>query len=326
MPLPGYGGGHWSESVQLLMSSRGGVDVRFATLRVSVEMLRVLQEALDNVRKHACARRSVVRVERRASVLLSVHGDGTAMTGPIGTPEPSGHREGPVGPAGCLRVMLVDDHPLVRAAVRQSIEGVDVMVVEEAATVPEALERAKRSRPDVVLVDIDLGGADGIQLVRELSPHLPNTTFVMLSVSASDSDLLDAIMAGARGYLTKDVSPEALLRAVRSARRGELAMPRAMAARLVQRLADAARVRGGLEELELVRLSAREREVLRLVATGSTDREIARALTISPRTAETHVAAILRKLEVRNRSEAAMLYRRGRPPAGSGTTFDRASI
>jgi DNA-binding NarL/FixJ family response regulator len=147
--------------------------------------------------------------------------------------------------------------------------------------------------------------------VRELATRLPNTTFVMLSESHSEADLLESVMAGARGYLTKDVSPEALLRAVRSARRGELAMPRAMAARLIERLADAARHRGGLTEPELMRLSDREREVLRLLASGRTDREIAEALTISPRTAETHVAAILRKLEVRNRHEAAVIYRRG---------------
>ena len=228
---------------------------------------------------------------------------------------------------GRLRVMLVDDHALIRSGVRQAIEGPEVVVVEEAEGLAEALERAERSRPDVVLVDIGLGGSgDGLQLVRELSPRLPNTTFVMLSASASDSDLLEAVMAGARGYLTKDVSPDALLRAVRSARRGELAMPRAMAARLIQRLADAARIHGGLEGPELVRLSERERDVLRLLAKGRTDREIAQALTISPRTAETHVAAILRKLQVRNRSEAALLYRRGRSVGVPGPVLDDAAV
>jgi DNA-binding NarL/FixJ family response regulator len=208
--------------------------------------------------------------------------------------------------------MLVDDHALIRAAVRQAIEGPDVVVVEEAGSHNEAIERAVRSRPDLVLVDLDLGGgADGVHLVRELSARLPHTTFVMLSASHSDADLMESVMAGARGYLTKDLSPEALLRALRSARRGELAMPRALAGRLVERLADAARQRGGLREPQLARLSDREREVLRLLANGRTDREIANALTISPRTAETHVAAILRKLEVRNRSEAASVYRRG---------------
>lgn len=211
------------------------------------------------------------------------------------------------------RVMLVDDHALIRAAVRGAIEDEVVTVVAEAATIDQALQAAHASRPDVILVDIELDGRDGLQLVRELAPKLPHTTFVMLSASASERDLLDAVMAGAHGYLTKDLSPEALHRAVRSARRGELVMPRALAGKLVRRLAEVARARGGLEAPELERLSEREREVLRLVATGSTDREIGAALTISPRTAETHVASILRKLEVRNRGEAALYYRRGDP-------------
>lgn len=232
----------------------------------------------------------------------------------------------PVGAGARLRVMLVDDHALIRSAVRHAIEGVDVVVVEEAGTVPEALERGQRSRPDVVLVDIDLGGTDGLQLVRELAPRLPNTTFIMLSASGSDSDLFDAVMAGARGYLTKNVSPEALLRAIRSARQGELAMPRAMAARLVQRLATVARNGGLFDAPELLRLSIREREVLPLLASGYTDREIAASLTISPRTAETHVAAILRKLEVRNRSEAAMLYRREGALERSAVSLDDAPL
>jgi DNA-binding NarL/FixJ family response regulator len=229
--------------------------------------------------------------------------------------------------SGRMRVMLVDDHALVRSAVRQAIEGPDIVVVAEAEGFAEALQSAERSRPDVVLVDIGLGpSGDGLQLVGELSPRLPNTTFIMLSASGSDADLLEAVMAGARGYLTKNVSPEALLRAVRSARAGELVMPRAMAARLVQRLADAARNPGGLDGPEFVRLSSREREVLRLLANGRTDREIAQALTISPRTAETHVAAILRKLEVRNRSEAAMLYRHSRSSRTVGARLDDATV
>jgi DNA-binding NarL/FixJ family response regulator len=207
--------------------------------------------------------------------------------------------------------MLIDDHSLIRAGIRQAIDGPDVVVVEEAASVAEALERTERARPDVVLVDIGLGSSgDGLQVVSELAPRLPNTAFIMLSASTSESDLLDSVMAGARGYLTKDLSAEALQRAVRSVRRGELAMPRAMAGWLVERLAAAVRSRGGIDGPDLAQLSGREREVLRLLANGRTDREIAEALTISPRTAETHVAAILRKLDVRNRSEAAMRYRR----------------
>jgi DNA-binding NarL/FixJ family response regulator len=164
--------------------------------------------------------------------------------------------------------------------VRQAITAPDVEMVAEAATAEEALQLAPQIRPDVLLVDIDLPGMDGVGLVRELAPRLPETRIVMLTVSSADHHLLDAMRYGARGYLTKDLSPEALLRAVRSAYDGELAMPRGLAARLVHRL----------------------------LAEGLTDREIAGSLTISPRTVETHVSSVLHKLGARNRAEAARRY------------------
>jgi len=209
-----------------------------------------------------------------------------------------------------VRVMLVDDHALVRAAVRQAISAPDVEMVAEATTAEEALRIAPQVRPDVLLVDIDLPGMDGIRLVRELAPRLPETRIVMLTVSSADRDLVEAIRAGATGYLTKDLSPEALLRAVRGAHVGELAMPRGMAARLVRRLVDAgSRTPGAAGDSALAGLSVREKEVLRLLAEGLTDREIATSLTISPRTVETHVSSILHKLRARNRAEAAIRYR-----------------
>jgi DNA-binding NarL/FixJ family response regulator len=205
--------------------------------------------------------------------------------------------------------MLVDDHALVRAAVRQAITGPDVTMVAEEATAEDALRVAMEVRPDVLLVDIDLPGMDGIRLVRELAPRLPDTRIVMLTVSSSEDDLIEAIRSGASGYLTKDVTPDALLRAVRSAHLGELAMPRRMAARLVQRLAAAPRHgTSGQADPALAAVSAREIEVLRLLAEGLTDRDIAETLTISPRTVETHVSSILRKLHARNRAEAARRY------------------
>jgi DNA-binding NarL/FixJ family response regulator len=132
-------------------------------------------------------------------------------------------------------------------------------------------------------------------------------------VSSSERDLLEAVARGAAGYLTKDLSPEALLRSLRGTQRGELAMSRRFAARALQYFADAARrgrqVSG--QEGELMALSPRENDVLAMLADGLTDREIAEALTISPRTVETHVSNILHKLGVRNRAEAAQRYRQG---------------
>ena len=210
-----------------------------------------------------------------------------------------------------LRVMLVDDHALVRSAVRQAITTVDVELVGEAATAEEAFPRALELRPDVLLLDIDLPGMNGVQMVEELAPRLPDTKIVMLTVSGAERDLLEAIAKGASGYLTKDLSPEALLRALRGTQRGELAMSRVFAARAVKHFAEAARrgrvaMGGGI-----VGLSPRENDVLGMLADGLTDREIATALMISPRTVETHVSNILHKLQVRNRAEAAQRYRQG---------------
>jgi DNA-binding NarL/FixJ family response regulator len=214
------------------------------------------------------------------------------------------------GPAR-ITVMVVDDHPLVRTAVATAVSGSNVEVVGHAGSAEEALELAPRLQPDVLLLDIALAGISGIQLVRELAPRLPRTKIVMLTVSASERDVLDAIRNGASGYLTKEIDPAALARSVVAAHAGELVMPRQMAARLVHRLArsraravdtDVADVSG------VARLTARERDVLRLIAEGMTDRDIAAALTISARTVETHVSSVLRKLGVRNRAEAAELY------------------
>jgi len=210
-----------------------------------------------------------------------------------------------------LRVMLVDDHALVRSAIRSALDAPDIEVVAEAPSAEAAYELALSHRPDVVLLDVDLPGMSGIHLVRELAPRLPETQIVMLSVIGDERAVLEAMRHGAAGYLTKDLGPEALQRAVRGLRSGDLAMSRAMAARTLRRFIEgSARVSTDPDGLDL--LSRRELEVLERLADGLTDREIAEALVISPRTVETHVGSILRKLGVRNRAEAARLYREAR--------------
>ena len=213
-----------------------------------------------------------------------------------------------------LRVMLVDDHALVRSAVRGALKAPDIEVVAEVASAEAAFGEALRVRPDIILLDVDMPGMTGLQLIRELRPRLPETKIVMLSVSGDESSVLEAMRHGAAGYLTKDLGPEALQRAVRGVRAGDLPMSRAMAARTLRRFIDGTGSGTGDDGEPLSLLSSRETEVLAHLAEGLTDREIADALVISPRTVESHVSNVLRKLGVRNRAEAARTYRESRQP------------
>jgi DNA-binding NarL/FixJ family response regulator len=211
---------------------------------------------------------------------------------------------------GHLRVMLVDDHALVRAAVAQAIAAPDIVVVAEARYAEEALELAARERPDLALVDINLPSMTGLELLRELRSRVPETAVIMLSATASERDVEDAIVAGAVGYLTKDLAPEALRRTIRGHRAGQLAMPRALALPILLRLADMARRRSPADQ-ETAVLTGRQKEVLRLLSEGLTNREIAAALSLSPRTVERHVGGVLERLDVPNRAAAARRYRDG---------------
>lgn len=215
-----------------------------------------------------------------------------------------------MGPVSPLRVMIVDDHPLVRSAVARAVAAADMIVVAEASTAEEALILAPRIAPDILLLDIALPGMSGIELLRQLAPRLPGAKIVMLTVSSSDRDVADAVRYGASGYLTKDLSPEALARSLRATQTGELVMPRRLAARLLARLTRRGTPEVAHEDPVVDRLTMRELGVLRLLAEGLTDRDIAAALTISRRTVETHVSSILRKLDVRNRAEAASRFRK----------------
>jgi len=211
-----------------------------------------------------------------------------------------------------LRVMLVDDHALVRSAVRGALEAPDIQVVAEASSAEAAFDEALRTRPDILLLDVDMPGMSGLQLIRELRPRLPETKIVMLSVSGDDRTVVEAMRHGAAGYLTKDLGPEALQRTIRGIRAGDLPMSRRMAARTLRQFVTGDLHGVGADESLLGLLSSRELEVLSHLADGMTDREIAAALVISPRTVETHVGNVLRKLGVRNRAEAARTYREGR--------------
>ncbi len=160
-------------------------------------------------------------------------------------------------PGSPLRVMVVDDHPLVRSAVARAINGDEMTVVAEASTAEEAIAVALQIAPDILLLDIALPGMSGIELLRELAPRLPATKIVMLTMSSADRDVADAMRYGASGYLTKDLSPEALARALRATQTGELVIPRRLAARLLARLARRAVPELTLEDVPVDRLTAR---------------------------------------------------------------------
>jgi two-component system response regulator DevR len=209
-----------------------------------------------------------------------------------------------------LRVFLVEDHALVRTAVGQALASAsDIDVVGDAATAEEALQVVPELRPDVVIIDIDLPGMRGTELVRELAPRFPDMWLVMLTISRSERDLLDAIRSGARGFLSKDLSPDALVEAVRDIRSGVMPMSRKDATLLITRLSEAAGRHRPIGPATLPELTPRENEVLALLAEGLTDREVSVALVISRRTVESHVRNILEKLAVESRLGAARLYR-----------------
>lgn len=209
-----------------------------------------------------------------------------------------------------VRVLVADDHRLMRegtAALLALDERVEVVAL--ASDGREAIEAALRTRPDVALLDLKMPRVEGSEACAVIRNRLPGTQVLMLTVSERDHDLYAAIRVGAVGYLLKDMPPADLVAAVLAARRGELAIAPSMAARMLGDLPGPA-VDAAPGEARLAKLSERERDVLALLAQGLPNREIAQRLSISEPTVKTHVAHILTKLHLRNRSEAAALVGR----------------
>ncbi len=206
-----------------------------------------------------------------------------------------------------LKVLLVDDHALFRAGIASLLASRGtVEVVGEAQDGGEAVEAARRLKPDIVLMDVHMPKVDGIQATRMITAELPEVKVVMLTVSDQDKDLFEAVKSGAHGYLLKNLEPEELFDYLAGISRGEAPISRSMATKILNEFASQAgkaRAPEATEPSEV--LTPREREVLKLVASGATNKEIATALTLTENTVKNHLRNILEKLHLENRTQAA---------------------
>ncbi|MEV5541863.1 response regulator transcription factor [Saccharopolyspora shandongensis] len=194
-----------------------------------------------------------------------------------------------------ITVLLVDDHPVVRSGLRAVLDtGETVKIVGEAATGEEAIVLAEHLRPDVVLCDLRLGeGIDGIATTTVLRALDPAPAVLILTTFDRDAEILGAIEAGAAGYLLKDVAPEVIVEAIECAAKGDMFLAPNLASRVIQGMRN-----------PLPKLTDRETEVLRLLATGSTNKEISRTLFVTEATVKSHLAHIFTKLGVDTRARA----------------------
>jgi NarL family two-component system response regulator LiaR len=199
-----------------------------------------------------------------------------------------------------IRVALVDDHRVVRRGLRSFLEAfADIVVVGEASTGEEALERIEGWLPDVVIMDLLMpGGIDGIETTRRVRAITPHTQVVVLTAYADDVRVVASLRAGAIGYVRKEADPEILLAAVRAAARGQSMLDPSIAGSVLQDLVASARIRDDLTD--------REMEVLRLLAHGHTNPEIAEELVVGVETVKTHVGNILAKLHLAHRTQAVV--------------------
>jgi two-component system nitrate/nitrite response regulator NarL len=205
-----------------------------------------------------------------------------------------------------IRVLIIDDHTLFRSGIKLLLERqVGFEVVGEAGNALDGIKRAKKLRPDVILLDLHMPTTSGLQALAALREEVPQAQIMMLTVSEDAEDLLEALRAGARGYLLKNIETDFLLEAIRRAANNESVMSPLMANKLADAIRHPVKAHAPVES-GLDKLSPREREVIAMLARGATNKEIARKLDLVESTVKIHVQGILRKLNLSSRVQAAV--------------------
>ncbi|HWC71193.1 MAG TPA: response regulator transcription factor [Actinomycetota bacterium] len=209
-----------------------------------------------------------------------------------------------MSPESPIRALIVDDHPVTREGLRTALELSEevVVVVGEAATGEEAVEQARELTPDVVFMDVRMPGMDGIEATRRIRQAAPTTKVILITIDESRGAISEAIQAGVSGYLLKDASPDALVDAARNAIEGNAVIH----PQLTKTFIEEVRLGEG-EGPRAAPLSKREREILQKVADGSTTRQVATELGISPHTVKTHLERIFEKLGANDRAQAVAI-------------------
>ncbi|MBV9661161.1 MAG: response regulator transcription factor [Acidimicrobiales bacterium] len=206
-----------------------------------------------------------------------------------------------------IRVLVADDQAVFRRGLYVVLDtGEDIEVVAEAEDGAEAIAKAEEMAPDVVLMDVRMPRVSGIEAARRIREVLPSTKILMLTVSDEEDDLYEAIKAGANGYLLKEISVEEVASAIHSVMQGQSLISPSMASKLLNEFNSLAKLAEGREQLPAPVLTARELEVLKLVARGMSNKEVADELYISENTVKNHVRNILEKLHLHSRMEAVM--------------------
>jgi len=203
-----------------------------------------------------------------------------------------------------IRLLVADDHPVVRdGLVAMLSTQPDLVVVSEAATGAEAVERAAALAPDVILLDLEMPGMDGVEALRQIRAARPDAPVIVFTAFDTDERIVSAVRAGAQGYLLKGAPRDELFKAIRVVSEGGSLLQPVVASKLLQHMSQQATER----ETSADSLTEREMEVLKLLAQGKTNKEIAAALVISERTVKFHVGSILSKLGAGNRTEAVTI-------------------